>query len=294
MKSKPKGAKYTDLCIYIDKTNYYRDEKNNPIGLRELTDEETENIYSYLYHIIYAMSVKKRLLTKKSDYDIFCVQTAGNLYMRLRRPDQDYTGQQRSARAIKSIRNYLGNALGFMCISWRETNYHQVISAEHDKDTKVDIVKNFVRGQADSQFAENRKEMFNDFITHVPSYFADEVNKSILKKDKKSSYELLLSLYLTLLNASTLKNKQLENYDNCKINNTISSQLADRKPYIITFSNNPIINKDFVDITLKKIAERVNDEYAEAARFVEPTETDIDDILDSAYATYDMDQSGGF
>ena len=122
MKAKPVGLKYTDLCIYIDKTNYYRDENNNPTGLRELSDEESENIYTYLYHIIYALSVKKRMLTKKSDYDVFCIQAAGDIFMRLRKPDQDYTGQQKHMKCIKSILNYIKGALGFMCITWRETN----------------------------------------------------------------------------------------------------------------------------------------------------------------------------
>ena len=35
--------KYTDLCIYIDKAIYNRDENNNPISLRTLTSEEDDD-----------------------------------------------------------------------------------------------------------------------------------------------------------------------------------------------------------------------------------------------------------
>ena len=49
MRAKPWNMKYTDLCIYIDKTIYERDKDNNPIALRKLTSEEIDNVYTYLY-----------------------------------------------------------------------------------------------------------------------------------------------------------------------------------------------------------------------------------------------------
>lgn len=294
MKAKPVGLKYTDLCIYIDKTNYYRDENNNPTGLRELSDEESENIYTYLYHIIYALSVKKRMLTKKSDYDVFCIQAAGDIFMRLRKPDQDYTGQQKHMKCIKSILNYIKGALGFMCITWRETNYCQVITNNDPEDDMFDATKNFVRSQAYDQYSDKREQAYEDLITNLPKYFTKVVKMSILKKDKLASYELLVSLYLSLLNCTSLRKKQIDNYNQYKIKSKILTQLNDKNKFIITFSSNPIINKDFVDITLKKAFNLISDEYIEVLKYIEPTEEDINNILDSAYATYDMNQSGDF
>ena len=79
MRAKPWNRKYTDLCIYIDKTVYERDQDNNPTALRKLTSQETDNVYTYLYNVIYALSVKKRLFTQKADYDAFCLEAAGDI-----------------------------------------------------------------------------------------------------------------------------------------------------------------------------------------------------------------------
>lgn len=295
MRPKPRGLKYTDLCIYIDKVNYYRDEDNNPTGLRELTDEEIENVYTYLYHIIYALSVKKRMLNKKSDYDIFCIEAASDIYMRLRKPNQDYTGKQRNTKAIKSVLNYIKGALGFMCITWREKNYAQVISSENPRDVELveyTGIKDFVRGQAETQFSYARKIAFEELINTIPKIFKETVDKSIFKKDKVNSYEILLSLYLTVLNSSTLRNNQSEKYDSDTIRYKAIQQLSQKDKFTINFSNNPYITKEFIDLTIKKAFESISKEYEDVVHFIEPTETDVNNILESAYATYDTDQSG--
>lgn len=295
MRPKPRGLKYTDLCIYIDKVNYYRDEDNNPTGLRELTDEEIENVYTYLYHIIYALSVKKRMLNKKSDYDIFCIEAASDIYMRLRKPNQDYTGKQRNTKAIKSVLNYIKGALGFMCITWREKNYAQVISSENPKDTELveyNGIKDFVRSQAETQFSYARKLAFEELINNIPKIFKETADKSIFKKDKVNSYELLLSLYLTVLNSSTLRNNQSEKYDSYALRYKAIQQLSQKDKFTINFSNNPYITKEFIDMTIKKAFEGISKEYEDVLHFIEPTENDVNNILESAYTTYDTDQSG--
>ena len=104
MRAKPWNMKYTDLCIYIDKTVYERDQDNNPTALRKLTGDEIDNVYTYLYNVIYALSVKKRLFTQKADYDAFCLEAAGDIFMRLGKPDQDFTYQSKHNKPIKSAR----------------------------------------------------------------------------------------------------------------------------------------------------------------------------------------------
>lgn len=295
MKAKPRGLKYTDLCIYIDKTNYYRDANNNPTGLRELTSEEIENIYTYLYHIVYALSVKKRLLTKKSDYDIFCVETAGNLYMRLRSPHQDYTGENESTRAIKSILNYIKGSLGYMCITWREKNYAQVLSVDSPKEkekAKCYAVNDFIRRQAGEQFDDQKRIAIRELINNLPRYFEQTVKESIFKKDKLSSYEILLSMYLSLLNSATLTQKYADGVNSNKVSARIMQQLAERDKFTINFSSNPIVTTDFIDIIMKKAFNKIAAECEEISQYISPSDTDIDNILDSAYNTYDTNQSG--
>ena len=47
MRAKPWNMKYTDLCIYIDKTIYERDQDNNPTALRKLTNDEFLTVWSW-------------------------------------------------------------------------------------------------------------------------------------------------------------------------------------------------------------------------------------------------------
>lgn len=294
MKSKPRGMKYTDLCIYIDKTNYYRDKNNNPTGLRELSNEEIENIYSYLYYIIYALAVKRRLLTKKDDYDTFCIEAAGDIYIRLRKPDQDYSGKNTRLCAIKSVLNYIKGCLGFKCITWRGINYNQTVSLSFSGEKKYNVTRDFVTKQVSDQYASRHKDLYEEFADNLPSFFKENVDRILwIKRDESLKYDLLLSLYLTFLNASTLKQSQMDYCDEDKTLAKILSQLNQKDVYTIKWGNNKAITKDLIDITLKKICNNISEEYGEAARLIDPTEEEITSILNSAYPTYDTNNTGG-
>lgn len=69
-------------------------------------------------------------------------------------------------------------------------------------------------------------------------------------------------------------------------------QLTERDKFTINFSSNPIITDDFIDITMKKAFNAIAAEYEDISQYIAPSDTDIDNILDSAYNTYDTNQSG--
>ena len=291
MRNKPNNLKYTDLCIYIDKTIYTRDEDNNPTGLRELSSEEIEKVYNYLFNIIYALAVKKRLLTHKADYDDFCIEVAGQLFMRLTRKNQDYSGRSSSNKAIKSILNYIKGCLPFVAITWRTKNYANILNAEYDSQEAVDSIRDFSYDQASDQFNEKRQAAYTEMFSDLSTYVNKILEKSIFKNNKKTKYQLEMSEYLTLLNCLTLENKYKNSKDN-KQYNRILNQLKNKKYYVVNFCDDVLINDDLIDLQIRKTFFLLEDEKNAIDRDLTPSDKELDNILSTNYTTYGTNQRG--
>ena len=291
MKRKPANMKYTDLCIYIDNTMYERDEDNNPTSLRELTPEEIEKVYYYLYNLIYALSVKKRLFTNKFDYDAFCLETAGAVYMRLSKDNQNFDPDAKQNKAIKSIKNYLDTALGFMAINWRQTNYLDIINPEYDSFDAVNGVQGYVLNQATKTYDENKAAAYQELIKNLPSYIIKSADNSIFKNNKLAKHELILSEYLSLCNCLSLTYKQ-HKYSENRQKDKILAQLKERDTFTKVFSSNPLLTMDMVELQLKKSLFLMEDDANKIQHDYTPSDEEINDILESAFPTYEMDQGG--
>ena len=289
MKRKPANMKYTDLCKYIDATMYERDEDNNPISLRELTSEEIEKVYNYLYNLIYALSVKKRLFTNKFDYDAFCLESAGDIYMRLRKDNQNYDPSAKQNKAIKSIRNYIDGALGFMAITWRQTNYLEIINPEYDSFDAVNGVQGYVLNQATKTYDENKATAYQELIKNLPAYIIKSAENSIFKNNKLAKHELILSEYISLCNCLSLTYKQ-HKYSENRQKDKILAQLKERDIFTKVFSSNPVLTMDMVELQLKKSLFLMEDDANKIQHDYTPSDEEINDILASAFPTYEMDQ----
>ena len=293
MRAKPWNMKYTDLCIYIDKTVYERDQDNNPIALRKLTSQETDNVYTYLYNVIYALSVKKRLFTQKADYDAFCLEAAGDIFMRLEKPDQDFTYQSKHNKPIKSVLNYIKGALGFMSITWRNTNYASILNPEYDSQEKVEGVKSYAYSQASTQYEEQKNKAYQEVIEKLPSYLEQALKVSIFNKNKLKKHQILLSQYLSLSNCLTLENKK-SSFSQEKRNLKILSQIREKEKFIVVLSNDPLITPDLIELQLKRGLFLMEDEVNNINADLSPSDEELQNILSTSLATYDTDQSGEF
>ena len=293
MRAKPWNMKYTDLCIYIDKTVYERDQDNNPTALRKLTGDEIDNVYTYLYNVIYALSVKKRLFTQKADYDAFCLEAAGDIFMRLEKPDQDFTYQSKHNKPIKSVLNYIKGALGFMSITWRNTNYASILNPEYDSQEKVDGVKSYAYSQASTQYEEQKTKAYQDVIENLPSYLEQALKVSIFNKNKLKKHQILLSQYLSLSNCLTLENKK-SSFSQEKRNLKILSQIREKEKFIVVLSDDPLITPDLIELQLKRGLFLMEDEVNNINADLSPSDEELQNILSTSLATYDTDQSGEF
>lgn len=291
MKRKPANMKYTDLCKYIDATMYERDENNNPTSLRELTDAEIEKVYNYLYNLIYALSVKKKLFTNKFDYDAFCLETAGAIYMRLRKDNQNFDVNAKQNRAIKSIRNYLDGVLDFRAVTWRQTNYLEIINPEYDSFDAVNGVQGYVLNQATKTYDENKAAAYQELIKNLPYYIIKSADNSIFKNNKLAKHELILSEYLSLCNCLSLTYKQ-HKYSENRQKDKILAQLKERDTFTRVFSSNPLLTSDMVELQLKKALFLMEDDANKIQHDYTPSDEEINDILESAFPTYELEQGG--
>lgn len=281
--------KYTDLCIYIDKTIYERDENNNPIALRKLSNIEIENVYNYLYNIIYALSVKKKLFNKQQDYDDFSIETAGTLFMRLTAKNQNYDQNATANRAIKSILNYIKGALMFMAITWRNANYAETLNPDIDGNDEIEAARDYVYNQANDQFEYKRKKAFAELFENFPKYVNDALNMSMFKKNKLQKYQIALSEYLSLLNCLTIENK-FKDISDTKKSNKIYDQLKNKKDYIINYSTDSLITKELIDLQLRKTLFLLEDEKCNIEKYYTPSDQELDNILATGFSTYGKNQ----
>ena len=281
--------KYTDLCIYIDKTIYERDENNNPIALRKLSNIEIENVYNYLYNIIYALSVKKKLFNKQQDYEDFSIETAGTLFVRLTAKNQNYDQNATANRAIKSILNYIKGALMFMAITWRNANYAETLNPDIDGNDDIEAARDYVYNQANDQFEYKRKKAFAELFENFPKYVNDALNMSMFKKNKLQKYQIALSEYLSLLNCLTIENK-FKDISDTKKSNKIYDQLKNKKDYIINYSTDSLITKELIDLQLRKTLFLLEDEKCNIEKYYTPSDQELDNILATGFSTYGKNQ----
>jgi hypothetical protein len=304
MRTKPQNMKYTDLCIYIDKKVYERDENGNPIALRKLNDEETIKVYNYLYALIYALSMKKRLFNSKDDYDLFCIEATTDIFVRLEKPDQDFTYQCEHNKPIKSILNYVKGALAFMAMTWRASNYAEILKPESEfednehegvkkLENKRQAIKKYLYEQASADYSRDKSEAYTELLNNIPCYIKKSLENSIYKNNKLKKHQILLSEYITISNCLTLDSKK-NKYSDEKKKKLFLEQLQNMKDMCIIFSDDKMITKDILDIEIKKSFMLLHEDADKINSDLTPTDQEISDILVSAFPTYDTDQIGEY
>ena len=295
MKSKPSNLKYTDLCIYIDKTIYNRDENNNPISLREMTPLEESTVYNYLYNLISALTVKQRLLKNLQDVEEFSIGFANDLFLRLINKRQSFSNpemkrEKGKLKPIKSVLNYVKNVLPLIVVDFRKRNFKETFSTEYLDENDVEGVKNFLEGQVRAEYEKPRQKLFEDYFADIIKYLDDILDKSIFKKNEFEKNNLKISILLTLNRMLSLP-VSCNNLKDSKKINLIKSQIENWKDNIVIWNKDKGITKTLVILNIQRlfrlIISDINKEESENAL---PEDT-VKDILETALPTYGLNQA---
>lgn len=292
MRSKPANMKYTDLCIYIDKTLYNRDKDNNPISVRDLTPEEIDNVYTYLYHITYALAVKKRLFTNEHDYDAFCIDSASRFYQRFTNPNQiALTESNTKGRPyVKSVLNYIKGALGFMAVTFRKDYYAQTINAEHNSSDEVEGAKMWIENEINAQFIGQIRDDIIDSFSCIPYYLDKIIDNSIYSKSKLKRYNLEMSIILSLLNCICLEGKLSTKTDKRKYFLKLKN-LQEREQYSLSWIENCDSTPQIIELYTKKLFKIIEKDISEIKNSYVLDQNIMDEIIKSSLPTYGLDQS---
>lgn len=288
MKSKPLNMKYTDLCIYIDKTVYNRDKNNNPISLRMLTDNERTTIYNYLYNTVIALAIKGKIMTKKEDYVDFATYASSRLYFRLTNQKQFEYNEKNKKRAkpIKSILNYIKNSLYFLAVDFRNEYFDQIVNPEFNEEDALSAREYLQQSVLDSYEPIIRQDIDN-LLTNSGNLLSLIVNKGRFNEIEKLN--LKMSIMLSLLNAMTLPSSaKIQSYG--KRLAFLTKQLENKDNYIIQWGSIP---KQQIQLYMKKFLISISNETETTKQGDLPNDDIIDAILASSLPTYGTDQTNG-
>lgn len=159
---KDPNMKYTDLCIYIDKNV----EKIAEPGANPVVEN---TIYNYLWLLVKALSIKKRMFNSFEDYDGYSFYAANRLYFALRKnlQNQGKIIKGKLIKPIKSCLNYTKALLNPMKIEYlRENSNNNYLNAvttksfdafEFKEKLKADVAE--YQG-ANTAFIDNTKDIF--------------------------------------------------------------------------------------------------------------------------------------
>lgn len=185
-------VKYTEMAMYID-------EKVN--SGQQLSEQELEQIYIYLYHLVRMLAYKKHYFNRTEYYDEFSLTVAGDMMNRLiynpKLSETDEYGRPKMQK-LKSILNYLKTILYGRKVLFEQQNYSQKISPREDnfeltEFSFVNQIKETKRNHIDSNiklYLGELSKTISGFINRNCDY-----SDYIIKKNIK------ISCYLSLLNS---------------------------------------------------------------------------------------------
>ena len=201
---KPANMKYTELCQFID--------ANVPSIVNPGENPELENlIYNYLWLLVKALAIKKRMFTDFQDYDMYAFYAANRLFFALRKNqvNQGKTIKGKLIRPIKSCLNYTKALLYPMKIEYQRESFREVIEEEFvskkfDAFAYKEQLKNSVRDS--SGVSRQLKEYLFSALSKNSALLDKVLQKSPFNSSTPEYQNLKISILLTSI--QILKNKK--------------------------------------------------------------------------------------
>lgn len=288
---KPENMKYTDMCIYID---------NNMEYLAKASDPDStivENVYKYLYLIVYALSCKQKFFRDIQDYDDFSVITASILYMRIVDKRQYLPdGDPKKIKPIKSSLNYIKRALYGLKVNYQQENFfptmHPKLYGEIETDTAAKEI-------IESQDADKMHEAIMEEFLFIPRKIERVIKRSPYRNNPVFCKNLYISLLLSFVDSITLTNSFLSKYNKRKV----KDKQADTrliKIYMDQQDNKPILYhlpeslSDYVKVLLNEVKKDFAMNLMDTKSAFNLSDDTIKNIIASIYTENDMGENSAY
>lgn len=268
---KPTNMKYTDMCIFID--------ENVPKIINPGENPELENtIYNYLWLLVKALAIKKRMFTDFQDYDMYAFYAANRLFFALRKNliNQGKTVKGKLIKPIKSCLNYTKALLYPMKIEYQRESFKEIIEEEFvSKKFDAFSYKEQLKNNAREHSGVNHqfKQHVEEILTQNGNILDDVLQKSPFNSSTPEYQNLKISILLTSI--QVLKNKKR----------------LDASPQRVVLWHLPKSMSNYTKILLKEFFMALKLEIMDCFKSSDLSDTDIENILYSASeATYNEEQ----
>lgn len=202
---KDADKKYTDLCIYIDANI---EKLRNPQEYPEIEN----TVYNYLWLLVKALAIKKKMFQNFEDYDLYSFYSANRLFFALRKNlwNSGKIVKGKLIRPIKSILNYTKTLLVPMKIEYQNRAYQEVLD-EKFTAKKFDSFAFQQRLQESARSTQLGTELFasyvKDFFSTVPQLIDGVLKTSPFKAGMLEHKRLKISILLNCLNNGKLSRR---------------------------------------------------------------------------------------
>lgn len=283
--NRPRGMKYTDMAIYIDK---HLPLIKNPNDYPEVEAK----IYEYIYHILYALSCKAGYFKNFADYDAFSCYGACELFFSMRKKLINEGKEVRGKKVVpvKSSLNFIKATMFPLKINYQRESFMEVLDpAIHDS---ADTLMAQTREDIQSMYRRNLKDNLDDIVQMIPGILKKVIMMTPFRHDAIMCQKLKLSVMLTLLDDLTIPNKLKKKLDSKK-----SLDASDKilNKLIIAYENNPnnviLWHLDprygaYVRLLTQRLKRWVGNELQVIVHSDDLSDGIIDSIMNSAYDSH--------
>ena len=183
--------KYTEMAMYVD--------EKVKLG-KNLTEQELEKIYIYLYHLTRMLAYKNHYFNRTEYYDDFSLTMASDMMNRLiynpKLYEYDESGEP-AMKHIKSCLNYLKAVIYGRKVNYEQQTYSQKILQLDEPTLTVYTFENQLRDAKRSGIESNVTVYLNDLGRTVKDF----INKRCVYSDKITRKNIRISCCLSLLNS---------------------------------------------------------------------------------------------
>jgi len=202
---KDPSMKYTDMCIWIDGNV---SKLANPGEFPEVEDL----IYNYLWLLVKALAIKKRLFEHFEDYDPYAFYAAQRLFFALQKnlKNQGKTIKGKQIKPIKSCLNYTKTLLYPMKVDYQKEAYREIINDEFTSK-KFDSFSYQEQMRSEARESQGVSRQFWEYaqssLLSSGALIDKVLARSPFQKGTPDYKHLRISIMINALNSMKLKKK---------------------------------------------------------------------------------------
>lgn len=297
---KYKGV-YTNYAIYIDR--HIPD-----IAVPYENPEIETKIHEYIYAICYVLSCKKHFFSGPNsveDCKDFSHYAAEEFYIMFR-DRYNNQGQIRMGKVVEPIKsslNVIKRVLYAFKVEWAKKFFCQVYKSDWGEEgenqarkelesRRREAVATYVKEDVENSYNYRIVDAVTQTCNYLPVIIKKTVSNTPYRDDELAQSRLYKTCLLSFINSVTFPNSLLEKVEGNKISfDQLNKKYKKERDNCIILWH---LEKDMIPYTnviLTRVREKFTSEIEGDVRDYSLDESTIDDILATAYTTYDTDQS---